>query len=127
MIGFREKRKLKHLLYSKATLGFILVIVALLIGSVFDVYKKEKNTRITKDRQEHELLELKDREVALKAEIDRLNSAIGIEDEIRGKFNVGREGEGVAVITDAVDSESGLKKDENRSFWSAVLGIFKRD
>ena len=127
MIGFREKRKLKHLLYSKAALGFILVIVALLVGSVFDVYKKEKNTRVIKNRQEQELLELKDREVALKAEIDRLNSGIGIEDEIRGKFNVGREGEGVAIITDAVDSESELKKDENRGFWNTVFGIFKRD
>nr|MCK4930192.1 hypothetical protein [Nanoarchaeota archaeon] len=91
------------------------------------MYKKEKNTRVIKNRQEQELLELKDREVALKAEIDRLNSGIGIEDEIRGKFNVGREGEGVAIITDAVDSESELKKDENRGFWNTVFGIFKRD
>jgi len=123
MLEFHERRKLKRLLYSKVTLVVLLVVAALLLHSVWNVYQKEHGTRIIKAKRLEELNSLRGREAALQAEIDRLNTSRGVEEEIRKKFEVVREGESVIVIIDApvVERERVVEK---KSFIGKLLDIF---
>lgn len=127
MLEFREKRKLKQLLYSKLTLIVLFIIVFYLASSVLGIYQKEKSTRAVKELQERDFEELSGREAVLRAEIERLNSGYGIEEEIRSKFEVGRDGERVIVITDPTDTTLEKTKSTTRGFLGKVLDIFTRD
>ncbi|HJL55583.1 MAG TPA: hypothetical protein QGF60_00005, partial [Candidatus Paceibacterota bacterium] len=69
------------------------IIVVWLFFAVFDMYKKERDTGLKSAEQREILNELEERETALQDEINRLSTEKGIEEEIRSKFEVGREGE----------------------------------
>ncbi|MCH7529686.1 septum formation initiator family protein [Patescibacteria group bacterium] len=127
VLEFREKRKLKQILYSKLTLAVLFIIVLFLASTVLSVYQKEKSTRVAKELQEMEFDELSGREAVLRAEIDRLNSNRGIEEEIRSKFEVGREGERIIIITNPVDTTETENRNKTRGFLGKVLDIFTRD
>lgn len=127
MLEFREKRKLKQILYSKLTLVVLFIIVLYLASTVLSVYQKEKSTRVAKERQEREYEELSERESVLRIEIERLSSNRGIEEEIRSKFEVGREGERIIIITNPVDTTETENRNKTRGFLGKVLDIFTRD
>ena len=122
MLEFHERRKLKQLLYSKVTLLVLGIVVVFLIVSVFEVYGKERQARMRRAEQERVLADLREREEALKTELDRLGSARGIEEEIRSKFVGGREGEGLIVIVDAPDETA--PPEPQKGLWERFLEWF---
>jgi uncharacterized small protein (DUF1192 family) len=105
MFDFHERRKLKQYAYSIPTLIALFVVVGFLGNSVFGVYKKEKETGDRLNQRALYLDDLNERGEALESEIDRLSSERGLEEELRGKFEVAREGEEVIVIVNAPASE----------------------
>lgn len=124
MFDFQEKRKLKQFLYSKITLTVLAVVVVLLLNSVWNIYTTERETRLTRNNLEREFLELKEREELLRKEIERLKTTRGVEEEIRSKFEVSKDGESVMVIVDPTkDKKTQIYKREN-SFWSKFLNFF---
>jgi len=103
MQKFQEKRRIKKVVYSIGMVAILLGIVFWLGGAVFDVYEKAK---ITKDRRLDalsELEELKKTEAELRARIDTLLNERGIEEAVREKFDVAKEGEKVIKIIDTQD------------------------
>jgi len=124
MLDFYEKRKLKQLLYSKVTLVVLLLVAVALIASVWGVYQKERETRIKRAGRAEELKELEGRAASLESEIDRLSTKRGIEEEIRGKFEVAKEGEEVIVIVDAPEDKSEQTQKKRESLWSKFLSWF---
>lgn len=124
MFDFHEKRRFRRLLYSKITVIILGLIAIWLSFAVWSMYKKEKDTRLKMVKQAEILDELKERETALKDEIDRLSTEKGIEEEIRSKFEVGKEGEGVIIIVDNPEEESAKKIDSKKSFWQKILDWF---
>lgn len=123
-MDFYEKRKLKRILYSKITLIILAIIVILLFRSVWGMYEKERNTRILRAKQTQELNELKGREEALRAEIERLSTEQGVEEEIRSKFDVGKDGEEVIVIIDDSKKDETEQKITPKSFWQKLFSWF---
>ena len=98
MLEFYEKRKLKKIIYSTPSLCGIAFIIFLLGIPTFGAYQKMQSTKETKVAIAAELDELHERERVLKEEIDRLSTDRGVEDEIRRKYEVGRNGEQMIVI-----------------------------
>lgn len=92
---------------------------------VWGVYQKEHQARINKHRRLAHLEELKAMQGALKEEIDQLSTGRGIDEEIRQKFEVAKEGERVIVIVESPLNKhlSEGKKDENilKKLLGAVL------
>lgn len=125
MKEFQEKRKIKKRVYSKFTILALLIVVILLARGTWGVYKKEKDSRIEMQRVQGELQVLKDRKENLAIGIDRLKTDTGVEEEIRNKFQVAKQGEGVIVIVDKAptvvptDDTNILKK-----IWNSVTGVF---
>ena len=128
MFDFYEKRKIKQLLYSWPVLFLLAVLFILLLNGVWGVYEQEKETRINKNQRLLYLEELKERKNVLQEEIDRLKTPRGMEEEIRQKFEVAREGEGVIVIVDAPDSEGDRKINGHKGILNRFLDfIFLRN
>lgn len=98
MLDFHEKRKLKALLYSKPALLVLLGIAVLLSFSVFERYQSEREMAEKRKDAEEELQALKGRAAALTHEVERLQSERGIEEELRDRFEIAKEGEEVFIL-----------------------------
>ncbi len=113
-------------MYSKTTLLALLLVLVLVARGVYNVSQKESETRLEVVRAEKQKAELQGRYSAIRDSSDQLKSSAGIEAEIRSKFDVVKEGEGVIVIVDKdlpvieEDKRGALKK-----FWDSVIGVFK--
>jgi len=88
------------------------------------MYQKEKDTRLRRIEQKEILDELKGRETALQEEIDRLSTQKGIEAEIRGKFEVGKEGEEMIIIVDNPEEEDQKNTGLEKTFWQKIFDWF---
>lgn len=124
MFDFHEKRRFRRLMYSKITLIILGLIVIWLSFVVFDMYKKERDTGIKSAKQGSILDELEERETALQEENDRLSTERGMEEEIRSKFEVGREGEEVIIIVDNPEEKSKKNTRLKKGFWQKIFDWF---
>jgi cell division protein FtsB len=117
MLDFHEKRKLRAMLYSKPAAAGLLVIAVLLGLSVYERFTREREVALRRHELESKLEELKGQAAALEAEVARLRSDRGIEEELRDRFEVAKDGEQVVVIvggeqgTTATATEKRLPED----------------
>ena len=98
MRDFRKKGKNK--IYKTL---FFLVLVAfniLIISSLFNLVKKNKEAIVKKREAEESLARLEDRETSILAKIDSINTPLGTEEAIREKFALKKPGEGEVIITE---------------------------
>lgn len=123
-MDFHEKRKLKKILYSKLTLIILGIIVIWFSFAAWNMYKKERDTRLKRVEQKEILNELKTRKMSLSEEIERLNTEYGIEQEVRSKFEVGKEGEEMIVIVDNFEEKDINIKDAKKTFWQKIFNWF---
>lgn len=127
MKDFQEKQKktAKRKKYSKTLLLIMTLALVLLIKGVFSVYSKEQESQSEIDRIQSQKAELQKRYENITEQSDALKSDTGVESEIRNKFDVLKQGEGVIVI---VDKEMPIIQEDNRSvlkkFWDSVKGVF---
>ncbi len=75
---------------------FIVVLMAL--SALWDVYKKERESRILKNQAEAQLYNLSMQEDHLNAEIARLETARGKEEMLRQNYELAKEGESMIMI-----------------------------
>ena len=103
MDRFKQKRQLKKRIYSKPILFILIIILAFLAHGTWGIYKKSKQSKETLNVVQIEFDKLKEREEAIEKKIGRLGTETGLEEEIRSKFDVAREGEKIIVIVDNDD------------------------
>ncbi len=100
MLEFQKKKKIKNLIYSKLALILILFILFLFVKATVDFYQKEVESRNRKDRAQKELIDLQKRKEGLENRIKRLDSPVGVEEELRQRFDLVKEGEQTILIGD---------------------------
>lgn len=100
MFDFHEKRKLRGLLYSKLTIGILLILVVLLAFSVIKRFSVERTIAEKREIKEEEFASLEERAAMLERRVEYLQHQRGIEEELRTRFDVAKEGEQVVIIVD---------------------------
>ena len=123
----QEKKKFHQIVYSRPTLVLLAVLLVIALNSTWKMYEKASLAREQKVRLQKELEDLKVREVDLQAKIANLKTERGLEEEIRGRFSVAKNGESVVVVVDpssgkgtSTENESGIG-----GLWHKFLGLFK--
>ena len=71
-----------------------------------DFYQKAAESKKRKERAETELLELQKRKENLENKIQSLSSPVGVEKELREKFDLVKEGEETILIGDSKGTSS---------------------
>ena len=104
MHQFKKKRTFKRRLYSKLVLIVLLTIFIFIVRGTWDIYKKSQESKRKLNLAETEFIELEEKKSSIEHRIDRLSTETGIEEEIRSKFDVVRDGEEVIVIVDAKEA-----------------------
>jgi cell division protein FtsB len=126
MREFQERNKTKSRLYSKTSLVGLIFVLTLVIRGGFGVYIKEKDSRAEMARVLAQKQELEQRLETMDQHNELLKTPTGIETEIRHKFDVVKEGEGVIVI---VDKEIPIIEEDKRGivkkFWDGVVQVFR--
>jgi hypothetical protein len=112
--------------YSKTSLVILFLALILTARGVINVYAKERESHKDLARVEFERSQLATRAASVRESGERLKTPEGLETEIRSKFDVAKEGEGVIVIVDKVVPVS---EPEERGmiqrFWDSVTSVFK--
>ncbi len=126
MREFQEKRKFKKMIFSRAsliTLFILLIFLSVFTVKTFIKYRKAvlKDEKIT---EEMENLERKKNDLGEK--ISRLQTASGLEEEMREKFNVAMPGEKVLTIVDKNKENDKInEEDGERGFFSKIWNWIK--
>lgn len=100
MFDFHQKRKLRKIINSPYTQGFIMMLVLWVGWSAYiryDIAMEMKDRRINAEQQ---AAVLEARKEALEEEVKYLSGERGIETEMRKQFDVALEGEQVVVIVE---------------------------
>lgn len=105
-------------LYSPITLVVLFVLVILLAISLMKMVGKSRQTREVRDQYRDEITALEKQQEELASDIDYLSTERGMEEEIRDRFPVVKEGEDLILIIDEEDDEFPLEVKEG--------GFFKR-
>lgn len=128
MAILREKKKIHQIVYSRPMLVLLVVLLVVTLNSTWKMYEKASLAREQKNRLEKELEDLKSRELELEAKIANLKTERGLEEEIRGRFSVAKNGESVVVVVDPSSGEGTSTKDESviGGLWHKFLGLFGR-
>lgn len=111
-------------MYSKITLiALVVIFVAVTIGA-WHVYQKAEVARTERDISKRALVDIQSRTVELEASLARLKSVRGIEEEVRQKYTVARQGEEIVVVVDeqAKKSENGGTSNSD-GFWQRITHI----
>jgi cell division protein FtsB len=100
MFDFHEKRKIRQLVYSKVSIVVIFLLGVLISHSAFERYSVEREMATKRDEKSNELKALQERASVLESKISHLENDRGIEEELRSRFDVVKEGEQVVIILD---------------------------
>jgi cell division protein FtsB len=124
MREFQERKKFKHILYSRATVIVVAFLVLFFARAAWGVYQKERESAANVVQAKAELLKLKDRENLLKSELSRLGTEEGIEEEIRSKYGVSKPGEHMIIIVDQTTPTTTIMQEED-GWWQKFKNIFR--
>lgn len=124
MAEFKKKKKYKFW-HSPVVLVVLFLLMIFFIYKLILIYEKERETNRKKIEAEEKIEELTERERILLNDIARLNTTEGVEDIIREKYLVAKEGEKMVII---VEEKKPLEIDtyNKKSFWSWFIGIFRK-
>lgn len=115
MLEFQDKKRFRRILYSRITFGVVFFFCLLIGNATFDMYQTNRLTADKRKIAEDELLAVQIREESLRAQIGTLKTERGIEEELRTKFRVVKNGEGVIIVVEeeekmATTSKSWISK-----------------
>ncbi len=123
MLRVSDKRALKKLFFGKLGIIFLLILFILFAKGTWGVYTKASFAQKNKERAVQELETLYKREMLLKEELAQLNTKRGLEEEIRQKFDVGREGERLIVLVDTPSREEVVELSD-AGIWFRIVRFF---
>lgn len=124
MIPFQERKKLRKILYSKTSLIALAALLLLVANGAWNIYQKAAIARSERSRAERSFLDLQARTTELEASLARLQSARGVEEDVRQKFTVAKPGEDVVVVVDDASKKSENSETGTKSIWARIASFF---
>jgi len=108
---------------------FIFIIIIIFLGNAtWNVYQNYKDAKINEYRVSSQLDEVKGRESEILEKIDKLSTERGMEEELRKRFGVAREGESIIVVVEPDNVDLGGLGGENTDgigLWERFISIFR--
>jgi hypothetical protein len=119
MRDFRKQKRNKFYFYAFALI--LVVFDVMIISSLFDLMKKNREVRANKDEALLELTRLEERERSIKKKIEAIATPFGTEEAIREKFGFKKPGEGEVIITEREEEGEATEK---KSFLHFLKSLF---
>lgn len=124
MKDFQHKKDFQNILYSRPVLVFLGLLVLFFAWGVFGFMGKMQTTEENKKMVENKVIELQKQKEKLSLDIEKLKTDEGVEESIRTKFGLAKEGEGEIVIVEDKNPSPPMEK-SNGGFFSFLKNLFK--
>lgn len=98
MVQFGKKKNITDYLYTKPVIVILLIVLVFLVVSAYKRYQVERDMAERRHEAEQEQRDLMDRKVEIEAKVEYLEGERGIEEEVRKRFDVAKEGEQVVIL-----------------------------
>lgn len=124
ILDFRERFKLRKLLYAKPTIIIMAMFLVLISHSAWRMHEKSLDAISKRDKAIEELRALEARKAELENDVARLSSDRGIEEEIRDRFMVAKEGEKVMIVVEPKADDAHtvtVSLEQNSSFLNKIM------
>ena len=90
---------------SRPVLAVLIILLGAFAWGVLGFFNKMQVTRDNKKIAESKFMELKTQQEKLSSDIAKLQTEKGVEENIRDKFGLAKEGEGLIVVLDDKDNK----------------------
>ena len=124
MKNFQRKRGFRNIIHSWPVLAFLGILVLIFAWSVLGFIGKMEITRENRKIAENKVAELEKEKEKLSSDIAKLKTESGVEESIREKFGLAREGEGMIVVVEDKNLPK-AEDDEQGCFFSFLKKWFK--
>ena len=125
MLDIHQKRKIRGVMYHRFTLLAIFLVFLIVLHSTWSVYEKKRESESLMNASKNHVAELLDRDKELRNKIQRLDTEIGIEEEIRSKFSVTKEDETMVIVVPEEENKV-TQTDNTESIWQKIKKLFGR-
>lgn len=125
MLEFKEKKKVRRMIYSMPVLFLLAAVFLLSVEGLWNIYGKYTEASQKASEATVDLERLRDKEAELEKKVAFLKTDRGKEEEIRKKFMVGKEGEGVILVVDQGVSTTPPAPVPEPSAWARFLNFFR--
>ncbi len=120
MRNLGNQNKWRHILQSRLVLGILALVVLVFAWSVIGFWLKMRDTSKNREIVEAKVIELRKEKERLSLDIAKLNTQAGVEDSIREKFGLAKEGEELIVVVDD-DSKTDMKEAEDSNWFTSFF------
>ena len=114
-----------RILESRPALIFLGAVIFIFFWSVLGFWGKMRDTTENKRIALDKVAELRESKEKLTEDIEKLETEQGVEESIREKFGLVREGEGVIVVVDEENEEDATAEEEEGGFFSFFTNLFR--
>ncbi len=123
MRNFQQKRGWRNIIESWPVIILLCLFLAVFTWGVVGFMGKMSATRENRRVAENKLAELQSERTRLSTEIANLKTERGVEENIREKFGLGKEGEDLIVVVDDQTKpvESPVEQGWFASFWDKLF------
>ncbi len=125
MKNFQDKKGQKNILHSLPVLVFLGIVLLFFTWGVFRFLVKMGDTSKNRNIAEMKVAELEKSKDKLTLDIQSLKTEKGLEENIRDKFGLAKEGEGLIVVVDEKNSSKEEEKPKQSWFKSLWGDWFK--
>jgi cell division protein FtsB len=115
MKKFQEKNIWSNIVQSKPVLFLLFILIVGLAWSVYGLMERMKETAKNKEIEDIKISELRERRDKLTSDIASLKTEKGVEENIREKFGLSKDGESVIIIVEDKDQVSDIKKEKQEN------------
>lgn len=125
MAEFKNKNS-NNFWHSPLILFVLFCILVLFSYNIIGLFEKERDTAKKKELILAQIEALRNREESLNKDIEKLQTSAGVEETIRDKFQVVKEGEKMLVIVDNENRVTTQKTESlgAHSFWGWIKRTF---
>ncbi|MEN9613997.1 MAG: hypothetical protein RLZZ347_304 [Candidatus Parcubacteria bacterium] len=125
MREFEQRKKVRRFLYSPLSLIILVLVLLVLVKASWGAYQKYRLSDGAYQEVSREQVELSLRKDQLESDIARLKTTEGVEADIRTKFGMVKQGEGMLILVErGTTTEQGATT--KASVFDALRSLFKR-
>ena len=125
MRSFQKHGKLQYLMQTKTFLVFFGLVILFFIYSMFGFLGKMQETKRNRQNIEDKIVELEKSKQKFNADISNLKTDKGIEENIRDKFGLVKEGENMILIIEDKNKIEPEKTANSQGLFSFITDLFK--
>ncbi len=124
MKSFQQKKNFGHILQSRPVLVFLIVLIVFFAWGVWGLLGKMRTAIENKKLVENKVAELQKEKDKLSIDIAKLKTDSGVEENIRQKFGLVKEGEDMIIVVD--DQNKPITEEVKKNgFFSFFTNLFQ--